>query len=93
LFAKLSHKNKDKVKDIKKWTRDLLKLSDEDIVMVTELQCWMTDCPPIETIISILKENGINKKYKIFKNTNEVIFEDIFESIFGLGPIRDESCC
>jgi hypothetical protein len=55
----------DQVDRIKAWTRGVFHLSDETTVMVTELECREPGCPPIETVIALLKGPGNTQQYKI----------------------------
>jgi hypothetical protein len=64
---------------IKTWTREALQLNDETTVMVTELECREPGCPPIETVIAVLKGPGNTQQYKIHKTANEVGLSDIEE--------------
>jgi hypothetical protein len=62
---------------IKDWTREVFHLNDETTVMVTELECREPGCPPIETVIAVLKGPGNTQQYKIHKAANEVGLSDI----------------
>jgi hypothetical protein len=64
---------------IKAWARDVFHLNDETTVMVTELECREPGCPPIETVIAILKGPGDTQQYKIHKTATEVGLSDIEE--------------
>jgi hypothetical protein len=61
---------------IKRWVRELFALSDEATVMVTELRCSESGCPPLETMIAILNESG-NRQYKLHKSIEEVMEDDV----------------
>jgi hypothetical protein len=62
---------------IKAWTREVFHLNDETTVMVTELECREPGCPPIETVIAILKGRGNTQQHKIHKTANEIGLPDI----------------
>lgn len=62
---------------IKAWTRGVFHLNDETTVMVTELECREPGCPPIETVIALLKGPGNIQQYKIHKTANEVGLSDL----------------
>ena len=73
MFPAFGNKNNDEVEfrknsttAIKKWVKEKLQLSDEVIIMVTEINCWEPNCPDKETIIAILQE-GNNRKLSIKK--------------------------
>jgi hypothetical protein len=62
--------------NVKRWVRELFVLSDDATVMVTELRCSEPGCPPLETVIAILSENG-NRQYKLHKPIEEVVEDDV----------------
>jgi hypothetical protein len=61
---------------IKRWVGELFALSDDAAVMVTELHCSEPGCPPLETVIAILSENG-NRQHKLHKSIEEVAEDDV----------------
>lgn len=67
----------DQVNRIKSWAREIWSLSDEATILVTELECREPGCPPIETVIAVLKGPGETKQYKIHKTTDEVARRDV----------------
>lgn len=69
----------DQADRIKAWARAVFHLNDETTVMVTELECREPGCPPIETVIALLKGPGNTQQYKIHKIANEVGLSDIEE--------------
>jgi hypothetical protein len=44
----------EKLRAIKEWTREALRLPVETAVLVSELECKEAGCPPLETIIAVL---------------------------------------
>jgi hypothetical protein len=67
----------DQVDRIKSWTRERWGLGDDVTIMVTELECRESGCPPIETVIAVLEGPGITKQYKIHKTTDEIGRHDV----------------
>ena len=67
----------DQADRIKAWTRGVFHLNDQTTVMVTELECREPGCPPIETVIAVLKGPGNTLQYKIHKTANEIGFSDV----------------
>jgi hypothetical protein len=51
--------HREKVREVKRWVEELLSLSAEATVMVTELACSEPDCPPAETVVALLQENQV----------------------------------
>ena len=68
-----------KTRQIKKWVRQHLALSDDITVMVSELHCGETDCPDIETMIAILSGDKTGQKIKIDKSISELSESDIVD--------------
>lgn len=66
---------------LKQWTRDLLCLSEDDIVSVNELSCALPDCPPKETVILVLSASGESRQLSFHKALLEVERDDILRAI------------
>lgn len=66
---------------IKTWTREALQLNDETTVMITELECREPGCPPIETVIAVLRGPGNTQQYKIHKTADEISLSDVKELV------------
>lgn len=65
---------------LKQLARELLDVDDETIVMVTELQCTEPGCPPIETVIAVLRV-GAREQIKIHKPLAEVTRDDVVAAL------------
>jgi len=59
---------------------------EDDAVMVTELQCTEEGCPPVETVLALLRPREQPRKWKVHKPTALVTEEDVRAAIEG----RDE---
>ncbi|CDN96258.1 hypothetical protein [Agrobacterium tumefaciens] len=66
---------------LKQWTRELLHLSADDIVSVSELSCALPDCPPKETVILVLSPSGENRQLSVHKALMDVAFDDIIHAV------------
>ena len=49
--------------DLKTWTRDILDLTEDDVITVNEFSCRDPGCPALETIVAIFAE-GSTKRWK-----------------------------
>lgn len=49
----------DQLAAIKRWTRECLGLTDEDVVFVHELNCRDPGCPMVETVVAVIAEKCI----------------------------------
>lgn len=64
---------------------DYLVDTEDTTVFVTELACTEPDCPPIETVIALLRADG-NVQYKIHKPVADVSIDDVRSALDGAGP-------
>jgi nitrate reductase delta subunit len=62
---------------LKNLTRQQFRLSDDDIVMVTELACLVPGCPPLETVFAFWPAGGQRRQFKIFKPAGAVEQADL----------------
>jgi hypothetical protein len=65
-----------KVRSIKDWARAELGLPDHVVVMATELRCTEPGCPPLETVVAILRD-GRQQQFKIHKALADIVAEDV----------------
>ncbi|MFG6093743.1 hypothetical protein SPB21_00725 [Leptothoe sp. ISB3NOV94-8A] len=63
------------LQQIKTWVYDLLKLDSDIGISVSQLQCKEPDCPPIETVITILSQPA--QQYKIHKALDDIELDDL----------------
>lgn len=68
-----------KIRAIKEWARQALRMTEDATVMVTELRCTEPGCPPLETVVAVLRSPGDSAQFKIHKAMEEVVYEDIEE--------------
>ena len=59
------------------WVRTRFALSDETVVMVSEVSCQLEGCPPIETVIAFWTDEDTRYRHKIFKPVVEVAEDDL----------------
>ena len=67
--------NLDALQQIKSWVYELLTLDPDISISVSQLQCKEADCPPIETVITILSQPA--QQYKIHKALNDIELDDL----------------
>lgn len=80
----------DQADRIKAWVRGVFHLNDETTVMVTELECRESGCPPVETVIAVLKGPGKIRQYKFHKTANEIGVADIEALAVGEDSCHDQ---
>jgi hypothetical protein len=66
LFAERPKLNPEAAAALKVRVRQMLKLPEDAVVMITELRCTEPGCPPLETVIVVMAD-GESKQYKIHK--------------------------
>ena len=71
--------DRERVRRIKETLREALSLSEDDTVTVTELACLEEDCPPIETVIGLLRPNAPQLQHKFHKPTASIDAHDLSE--------------
>ena len=57
--------------------QEIFELTENETILVTELQCHEEGCPPIETVIVVMREETEKQQYKFHKRMNAISFEDI----------------
>jgi len=69
--------NSQATQQVKTWALDVLQLGEDTSLMVTELRCTEPGCPPIETVIALLKPSHPTQQYKIHKPVADITLDDV----------------
>ncbi len=69
---------------IKFWTRQVLALSDEFIVSVSEFNCGKPTCPNLHTVIMVMSQEGPAKKIVINKPVADIYEFDVLDACLDL---------
>ena len=69
--------NRQRVRHIKEALRVALSLPDGTTVTVTELACLEEGCPPIETVVGLLRPDAPPLQHKLHKTTDTLDAEDL----------------
>jgi hypothetical protein len=72
-----------KAREIKDWTRDLLRLQDDVVVSVNELACHAPGCPPRETVILVMTAPGKNNQISIHKAMADITRDDLATAFYS----------
>jgi hypothetical protein len=75
----------DAVRRVKAWVFLHAGLEADDTVMVTELRCMEEGCPPIETVIAVLRQGAEPRRWKLHKRVVEVTEDDVRGQVGALG--------
>jgi hypothetical protein len=62
---------------VREWAEARFQPDDSDVVMVTEIECGQPGCPPLETVIALMREGRAPVKFKLFKALAEVSERDV----------------
>jgi hypothetical protein len=62
---------------VKEWTRERFSLAPDAAILVTELNCTIPGCPPLETVIAFWSDHKTRHDFKIFKKIEEIIEDDL----------------
>ena len=63
---------------LKKIVADGLKLSEDTTLSIAELTCHEPGCPPVETIIAVIRSSQQTIQKKTHKSINEIHKDDIY---------------
>ena len=84
------------VKRIEDWTRRRFKLSDEVVVSVSQIECLLPGCPPLETVVSFW-EGEDRYHFKVFKTISDVKEDDLpfawMKDAIKVAPGWECDCC
>ena len=69
--------------EIKAWVSQRLDLGESDLVSVAELTCHEPDCPPVETVVTVHRDDGERVSWKIHKPMSEGCQSDINNALPG----------
>jgi len=69
------------IRPIKASAAALFAAGESDVVVVNELRCTEPGCPPIETVIALLRAGSPPRQLKVHKAVVEVTDEDLRDVI------------
>ncbi|MDC3081251.1 hypothetical protein OA385_02790 [Paracoccaceae bacterium] len=80
-----------KVRKIKEALGENLSIQDNATITVTELTCLEEGCPPVETVVALLKAGSDPKQHKIHKPATEFKAADLTEIAIRWGyPVKPD---
>ncbi len=77
LFAKRNPAKSERSQEIKAQVSKLLDLSEDTMVMVTELNCQDEDCPEVETVIAIFLPGRPKIQATLHSSIDEITKDEI----------------
>ena len=69
---------------MKRWTREILGLTEEDVVTITELACRDPGCPLMETVIAVFAE-GVTMRWK-FSRPGSAVSKALLKQTLASAP-------
>jgi hypothetical protein len=76
------------IRALKAAARTLFKAGEDDALVVNELSCTEPGCPPIETVVALLRAGSEPRQVKVQKPALDVTQADLRAAIKGLPPHR-----
>ena len=67
----------DAIRALKATARTLFEATEDDAVVVNELSCAEPGCPPIETVVALLRAGSEPRQVKVHKPAVEVTEDDL----------------
>ena len=67
------------VRSIKRVLREVLELSEDALITVTQLNCLEEDCAPLETVIGLLRSDTPQLQHKVHKATEDITAIDLLQ--------------
>jgi len=74
--ARTSREQEGALERVREWTRQRFKLTAEAAILVSELECRLPGCPPLETVIAFW-EGDKRHHFKLFKPVAKVALDDL----------------
>jgi hypothetical protein len=77
------------------WTRARFKLGEEDAVSVSQIDCTVPGCPPIETVVAFWTAGERRHHFKVFKPVADIAEDDLPPSWMknALTAVEGCECC
>lgn len=69
--------NPEIIRNLKELFIEKFQLSKETFISVAELRCHEENCPPIETVFTVIKSDGSLADWRISKSASEIQIKDI----------------
>jgi len=73
------------IRSLKAIARNLFEAGEDDAVVVNELACTEPGCPPVETVIALLRAGSAPRQVKVHKPAVDVTEADVQAAIQGRG--------
>jgi hypothetical protein len=86
LFAPRDQQRSAASRQVREWSRALLAATEDDTVVVSELRCTEPGCPPLETMIALLRPGHEPRKTTIHKAVTELTEADVRSALLRLPP-------
>jgi hypothetical protein len=62
---------------VKNWTRERFSLPEDAAILVTEVNCTIPGCPPLETVIAFWSNHETRHDFKVFKKAEAIVEDDL----------------
>jgi hypothetical protein len=76
-----------KIREVRAWVRELHPFPEDATIMITELTCSEPGCPPVETVVAVLREKQPGVQGKVHRALAAVVRDDVAALVFReVGP-------
>jgi hypothetical protein len=69
--------HRDALERVTAWTRARFALGDGAPISVSQVECRLPGCPPLETVVQFWTADGTRHHFKVFKQTVDVVEDDL----------------
>jgi len=69
------------IRELKQRARTLFEAEENDVVVVNELACAEPGCPPVETVVALLREGCLPRQLKVHKPVVDVTEADLLAAL------------
>lgn len=85
------------VEQVRAWTRKSLEIAEDETILVAEVACARSGCPPLETVVTFWTAGGERHWFKMFKPVAAVVFDDLppawlKDALYAADPVEG-ACC
>ena len=82
---------------VKAWTRARFGLGEDETILVSEVECALPGCAPLETLVAFWTGDARRRHFKIFKPVADVVEDDLppswMKDALAFDPGAGCDCC
>ena len=82
---------------VRGWTQARFSLPDDAAILVSQLDCVIPGCPPVETVVAFWTGDAVRHHFKVFKPVADVVPDDLpfawLKDALAVSPDYECECC